>query len=237
MKPSEIYRNVSTYLVTHITVTIFWVFFRFANAMTVIGHKNVGQDRNTLLVSNHQSMIDSFLVGIFAFYPQSWLKPHLMPWNPAAVENFYKNPVLAWLADRWRCVPVKTGRRDLRALHRMIQLMPTGVMTVFPEARRTRTGDVGQGKPGAAMLILKTRPKVIPVAIDGMQDVLPIGHRIPRPLKRICVYYGEPLDYSEYLDKPVCAATAVELTERIMEQIREQHDALKRLRRRAGVSL
>ena len=86
------------------------------------------------------------------------------------------------------------------------------------------------------MLILKTRPKVIPVAIDGMQDVLPIGRRIPRPLKRICVYYGEPLDYSEFLDKPVSAETAVELTERIMEQIRVQHDALKRLRRRAGVS-
>lgn len=236
MKPSEIYRNVSTYLVTHITVTIFWAFFRFANSMRVFGRGRVGQDRNTLLVSNHQSMIDSFLVGIFAFYPQSWLKPHLMPWNPAAVENFYKNPVLAWLADRWRCVPVKTGRRDLRALHRMIQLMPTGVMTVFPEARRTRTGDVGSGKPGAAMLILKTRPKVIPVAIDGMQDVLPIGHRIPRPFKRICVHYGEPLDYSEFLDKPVSAATAVELTERIMEKIREQHEVLKRLRRRPGVS-
>src|SRR3989441_6701928 len=64
---------------------------------------------------------DSFLVGLAAFYPQSWLKPQLIPWNPAAAENFYKNPLLAWLADNWKCIWVREGRHDLHALHRMIR--------------------------------------------------------------------------------------------------------------------
>src|SRR3989442_4191605 len=94
-------------------------------------------------------MLDSFVVGLAAFYPQSWLKPHLIPWNPAAAENFYKNPLLAWLADNWKCIWVREGRRDLHALHRMIQVLPRGVMTVFPEGTRSRDGSGGPGRPVA----------------------------------------------------------------------------------------
>ncbi|OLD58720.1 MAG: hypothetical protein AUI33_17305 [Ignavibacteria bacterium 13_1_40CM_2_61_4] len=157
----------------------------------VIGRRNVGEERNTLLLSNHQSMLDSFLVGLGAFYPQSWLKPQLIPWNPAAAENFYKNPLLAWLADNWKCIWVREGRRDLHALHRMIQVLPRGVMTLFPEGTRSRDGAVGPGRPGTGLLILATRPRVIPVAIDGMRAVLPIGRYLPRGLARDAAYAGD----------------------------------------------
>src|SRR6059036_2916705 len=137
-------------------------------------------------------MLDSFLVGLAAFYPQSWLKPRLIPWNPAAAENFYKNPLLAWLADNWKCIWVREGRRDLHALHRMIQVLPHGVMTLFPEGTRSRDGAVGPGRPGAGLLILATRPRVVPVAIDGMRAVLPIGRYLPRIFKRIACPSARP---------------------------------------------
>ena len=53
------------------TVTLFWVLFFVFNRTVVIGRRNVGEERNTLLLSNHQSMLDSFLVGLGALYPQS----------------------------------------------------------------------------------------------------------------------------------------------------------------------
>src|SRR5256886_11327968 len=84
---------VTSYVVTNVTVTLFWLVFFVFNRTVVIGRRNVGEERNTLLLSNHQSMLDSFLVGLAAFYPTSWLKPQLIPWNPAAAENFYKNPL------------------------------------------------------------------------------------------------------------------------------------------------
>ena len=73
---------VTSYVVTNVTVTLFWLVFFVFNRTVVIGRRNVGEERNTLLLSNHQSMLDSFLVGLAAFYPASWLKPQLLPWNP-----------------------------------------------------------------------------------------------------------------------------------------------------------
>lgn len=220
----------TSWLVTNTTVTIFWVFFHILNRTTVIGRENVGTRPNTLLLSNHQSMIDSFLVGLEAYYPRSWIRPHLLPWNPAAVENFFKNPVLAWLANNWRCIPVRPGRRDLHALHRMIRALPDGVMTLFPEGTRTRDGSVGRGRPGAGMLILATRPRVIPVAIEGMNEVLPPGTTVPRLFRRIHVRYGPPVDYSEFVDRPRNRETAQALVDKVMETIRTQHAELRRIR-------
>src|SRR5438874_8314215 len=221
---------VTSYVVTNVTVTLFWLVFFVFNRTVVIGRRNVGQERNTLLLSNHQSMLDSFLVGLAAFYPASWLKPQLLPWNPAAAENFYKNPLLAWLADNWKCIWVRQGRRDLHALHRMIQVLPHGVMTLFPEGTRSRDGAVGPGRPGPGLLVLAARPRVIPVAIEGMQDVLPIGRYVPRVFKRICVSFGPPVDYAEFVTLPRTRETAQSLVDRIMEAIQIQHAELSRRR-------
>jgi 1-acyl-sn-glycerol-3-phosphate acyltransferase len=217
---------LTSYLVTNVTVALFWVLFFVLNRTTVIGRRHVGRARNTLLLSNHQSMLDSFLVGLAAFYPQTWLKPYLLPWNPAAAENFYKNPILGWLADHWRCIWVREGRRDLYALHRMIEALPGGTMTVFPEGTRSRDGSVGRGRPGAGLVILATRPRVIPVAIDGMQHVLPIGCYRPRLFQRITVSYGAPVDYRDFLALPRTRETAQALIDRVMAAIRTQHAEL-----------
>lgn len=218
---------LTSYLVTNLTVTVFWVFFFVLNRTTVKGRKNVGTARNTLLLSNHQSMVDSFLVGLAAFYPRSLLQPHLLPWNPAAAENFYRTPILAWLADNWKCIWVRPGRRDLHALHRMIQVLPTGVMTLFPEGTRTRDGSVGRGQAGTGLLILATRARVIPVSIEGMRDVLPIGTSIPRLFKRITVTYGAPVDYADFLSQPRTRETAQALIDRVMAAIRAQLEEIR----------
>jgi len=225
---------ITSYVVTNVTVTVFWVFFFVLNRTTVIGRRHAGEERNTLLLSNHQSMLDSFLVGLVAFYPQSWLKPHLIPWNPAAAENFYKNPILAWLADNWKCIWVREGRHDLHALHRMIEVLPCGVMTVFPEGTRSRDCSVGPGRPGAGLLILATRPRVIPVAIDGMQNVLPIGRHVPRLFKRIFVSCGPPVDYEEFLAMPRTRETAQAVIDHVMVAIQAQHAELRRRRTHGG---
>src|SRR5256714_11170651 len=217
---------VTSYLLTNLTVTVFWLFFFVLNRTTVKGRKNVGTEPNTLLLSNHQSMLDSFLVGLAAFYPRSWIQARQVPWDPAAAENFYRPPILAWLADNWKCIWVQPGRRDLHALHRMIQVLPHGVMTLFPEGTRTRDGSVGPGQAGTGLLILATRARVIPVAIEGMREVLPIGSSVPRIFKRIPVTYGRPVDCAEILAPPRTRGTAQGLVDRAMAAIRAQHDEL-----------
>jgi len=221
---------VTSYVFTNISVGLLWIYFRVLNRTTVLGREHVKGERNTLLVSNHQSMIDSFPVSIFALYPQSWAKPHLIPWHPAAEENFFKKGLVRWMSTHWRCIPVRQGRRDFTALNRMMEVLPGGVLTLFPEGTRSRDGSVGKGRPGAGFVILGTQPKVIPVAIDGMQDLLPIGRKMPGMFKRIYISYGKPVDYSDLLTEPRGRVTAQAIVDRVMESIQGQLRELRELR-------
>ncbi len=229
---SNILWHVTSYLVTNITVTLAWIFFHVLNKTIVLGRRNIGDQPNTLLLSNHQSMIDSLPVGMEAFYPKSWIKPWLVPWHPAARENFFRNRFIAWWSTHTRCIPVRPGRRDLHALHKMKEVLPKGTIILYPEGTRSRTGEVGDGRPGAGLLILATRPRVIPVAIDGMQDVLPIGKIIPRIGKRIYVKYGPPFDYSRFLDRPRTRETAQAIVDEVMDVIRREHAEIRAMRHR-----
>jgi 1-acyl-sn-glycerol-3-phosphate acyltransferase len=182
---------VTHYFITNLLFTLGLIYFRLLNNTIIIGNKTVPQAPNTLLLSNHQSMIDSALVGLCAYYPASLLRPSLIPWNPAAEENFYRNPVLAWQADNLKCIPVKRGRKDLKAIFKIAEALRTSPLKLFPEGTRSRTGTIGKGRPGAGFLILQTWPTVVPVCIDGMDKVLPIGSLFPRFFKQIYIYYGQ----------------------------------------------
>lgn len=219
------------WLVTNLTAFLGVILFYVLNRTVVVGRDGVPEGRNILLLSNHQSMIDSWLLGICAYYPQSWWKPYLLPWNPAAEENFFDNPVLAWFSDQWKCIPVREGRRDYRALFRMTRALEDGVMILFPEGTRTRDGRIGRGRPGAGLVALATHPTVVPVTIDGMHRVLPVGAVLPRIGHRIHVRFGEPLEYDDLMDRPRDKETAQELVDRAMERLRH---GLRQIREREG---
>jgi 1-acyl-sn-glycerol-3-phosphate acyltransferase len=219
---------VTSYVVTNACVFVFWIYLFVFNRTRIVGRHNVGEANNTLLLSNHQSMIDSFLVGMGAYFPQALWKPRLIPWNPAAEENFFKTPLLAWLADNWKCIPVRRGRRDIHAVHRMSQVLPHGTMVLFPEGTRSRTGSVLEGRPGVGLVALATRPRVIPVAIEGMNRALPIGKVIPRIFQRISVSYGPPVDCTEFYEMPRTRETTQLLVDKAIGIIREQYEELRR---------
>jgi 1-acyl-sn-glycerol-3-phosphate acyltransferase len=211
---------VTQYFVTNVTVTLGYFFFCICHRTRVIGRENIPNEPNTLLLSNHQTLIDSFLVGLCAFYPWSWLRPFLMPWNPAAEENYYRTRLLAWLADNWKCIPIKEGRKDMGSLRRMALGLKTSPLTLFPEGSRSRDGSIGNARAGAGFLILLSKPHVVPVAIDGMDEILPVGAKFPRLFKRVTVRYGKPLDFSRLYRERKSKAVAEKIMEEVMDAIR-----------------
>jgi 1-acyl-sn-glycerol-3-phosphate acyltransferase len=230
-RPSRVVRHlwpITSYVVTTVTATVLWVFFFVFNRTVVRGREHVGDQRNTLLLANHQSMIDSFLIGLAAYYPKAIIKPHLLPWNPAAVENFFRGWLLGWLAYNWRCIPVREGRRDPRAIRRLVEVLKRGVVILYPEGTRSRDGSVGTGRPGAGVVALTTGARVIPVAIDGMSDVLPIGRTIPRIGKRIHVVFRPPLESPATPAEALGREEAQALVDHAMAGIREQLAAIRR---------
>lgn len=228
---------VTHYLITHFFVTVGWIFFKFFNRTIVIGKENIPFHTHTLLLSNHQSMIDSFPVGLFAYFPGSLIRPKLIPWNPAAEENFYRNPFFGWIADNWKCIPIKKGRKDLSAIYKMAEALETSPLILFPEGTRSRDGEIGKPHGGAGMLILETNPTVIPVCIDGMDKLLPIGSIFPKLFKRIYVYYGKPIDLSRF-----CSSgngkkkeTAHEIMNFVMATIRNMRTEIEAMKAEKGV--
>ena len=65
---------------------------------------------------------------------------------------------------------------------------------IFPEGRRRETGRIDAFQPGVGMLASRMQAPVVPVRIDGVDRVLPVGARWARP-GRVRVAFGEPLRF------------------------------------------
>ncbi|OGL47501.1 MAG: hypothetical protein A2W05_02980 [Candidatus Schekmanbacteria bacterium RBG_16_38_10] len=217
----KIFDGIISYILIITTISIAWILFRILNRTKIYGLENIPHKKNLLLLPNHLTMIDSFLVGTSAFYPEVITKPWLIPWSPAAEENFFNNPFLAWLSAKWKAIPVKRGRKDLEVLNRMIEILPEGTMINFPEGTRSRTGKLGNGRPGVGKLIYDAKPTVIPARIYGMDKVLPIGSYFPRIFKKISVVFGKPIDFSSFYSLPDEKETWLSISKKVMESIAE----------------
>ena len=102
-------------------------------------------------------MIDSFLIGAFAYFPRVLIQPELLPYHPAALENFFSGRIMSWMSRKWRCIAVKRGERDMYALSQMIKSLKGGTMIIFPEGTRSRTGRINPGRVGVGKLIHDTQ--------------------------------------------------------------------------------
>jgi 1-acyl-sn-glycerol-3-phosphate acyltransferase len=65
-------------------------------------------------------------------------------------------------------------------------------LVVFPEGGRTSTGELQPLMPGAFYVAIKAQVEVVPCALVGTYDVLPINtfHIHPGPVR---VVFGEPI--------------------------------------------
>jgi 1-acyl-sn-glycerol-3-phosphate acyltransferase len=172
------------------------------------------------------------LLVFTAFVPREIIQPSLLPWHPAAEENFFRNRFYAWVFTMLKCIPVRPGRRDLKAINRSTRALEEGTMILFPEGTRSRDGSIGRVRPGAGLVLLGTGATVIPVTITGMDRVLPIGALIPRVGNRVSVYFGRPIDYSDLADQPRSRETAQRVVDRVMDRVRFQRRVIERLERR-----
>jgi len=158
------------------------------------------------------------------------VKPYLIPWNPAGEEFFYQSAWQSWWSDQWKCIPVRRRRRDLGALNRMLHALKSGTMILFPEGTRTRTGNIEKGRPGAGVVILKDRPMVIPVTIDGLNEVLPLDARWPRIFKRIYIVFGKPIDYAPFLTDDASREASQAVVDHVMNVVSSQMEWIQDLK-------
>ncbi|MDX2007185.1 MAG: lysophospholipid acyltransferase family protein [Meiothermus sp.] len=156
---------------------------RFLFFLKVEGLENIPREGPVIIVSNHMSFVDPVLVGATV--------PRTLAYIARA--DMFKYPVLGWWMRAVNTIPLERGAGDLGAIKAAIRAIKDGkVFGIFPEGRRSRTGQIEPFKTGAAAIALRTDAVLVPMAIIGSDKAWPVGG-FPRPFRPIKVVFGEPI--------------------------------------------
>ncbi|MDA8233617.1 MAG: lysophospholipid acyltransferase family protein [Clostridia bacterium] len=166
----------------------------------VYGQENLPANGGVIIASNHVSNLDPVIMGCTFDRRVSYL----------AKEELFKNPIFGWYISKLEAFPIKRGAGDRGAIRESLKILESGrCFGIFPEGTRSRTGELQEGKAGAAMLALKAKVPVLPVGIKGSGQG-----------KNIIVRVGKPMYFDEYYDRKATKEDLEEITGRIMKEIR-----------------
>jgi len=131
------------------------------------GEKVTDPRRPYVVVSNHESFADMFLIS------------HL-PWEMKWIskEHFFRFPLVGWMMLMARDIKLVRGNKEsivsaMRGAHDRLD-KKVSVM-LFPEGTRTLDGELGLFKDGAFRLAIETGNPILPLAVTGSREAMPKG--------------------------------------------------------------
>ncbi len=180
-----------------------------------IGVENVPRTGALILAPNHFSQMDHFFVGLYLLRR----KVRFM-----AKSQMFGPPVLTYIYKHGGVFPVRRGHHDEKAIETALTILDQGEMLlVYAEGGRSRSGKLGEVKPGIGRIALESGAPVVPVAIHGSASVRR-WKRLRFP--KVTVQFGEPLSF------PVEATPdrdrQLEVAREIFAPVREMYGVLSR---------
>lgn len=162
-------------------------FHRVYAPITAYGTERVPLEGKVLIVGNHQSLLDPFILAITCprrlFY--------------AAKQEIFDIPVVGPAARRYGMFAVDREHLDISAAKIALRVLKQGkALVILPEGTRSPYPEVLPFTAGFVKVALHSCAPVIPTAIVGSRHVWPKHSKLPRP-GRIRVAYGEPMDLSQ----------------------------------------
>ncbi|HON06976.1 MAG TPA: lysophospholipid acyltransferase family protein [Verrucomicrobiota bacterium] len=140
-----------------------------------------------IIVSNHISYLDPFIVGAAINRRICYL----------CRESAFKWPIIGYLLKHWNAVPVDRAGRSPRGLKAILDRLKTGeAVMLFPEGTRTYDGNLQRAHPGVGLVAMQSQAPVLPVRIFGIWEAYNRNIRFPRP-KQVSVVFGNPITFSE----------------------------------------
>jgi 1-acyl-sn-glycerol-3-phosphate acyltransferase len=172
------------------------------------GIENLDSKATYVFVANHASYMD--IPALLSQLPQSF--------RFFAKKALYKIPFLGWHL-RWAGhLPVdrSNARNSLKSMSEGARVIARKHLSVllFPEGGRSPHG-LREFKEGAAYIAIKAGVPVVPVAIVGMRELLPMGS-IHLRSGQVIVRVGRPIPTTG-----LKLADRLRLTERLHAEIRE----------------
>lgn len=150
-----------------------------------------------LVVANHVSHLDPLV--LYSVLARRGRRPRFV-----ALEDLWAVPVVGWLLEHGRMIPVRRGEGAAPMVRRACAALAAGeVVVVYPEGTLASPGHHRPAGAGAGLLALEANCPVVPVA---MQGVPPYRGGVPRPRRPVQVRVGPPLDLARLAEVPARAA-------------------------------
>jgi 1-acyl-sn-glycerol-3-phosphate acyltransferase len=184
------------------------------------GQSNLPASGGVLLVTNHLSYLDVFVIGI----------PLRRRLNYVARSTLFV-PVLGALIRLLGGFPIQRDGMGASGLKETLRRLKWGgVVVLFPEGTRSIDGRVAPIKAGIAVLVKKARVPIVPAGIAGTFEAWPRGQRFPHP-HPIRTVYGPPIFQSE-----LAGMSTEDVTALLQSRIEDCHRiALEGLARDLGI--
>jgi 1-acyl-sn-glycerol-3-phosphate acyltransferase len=154
-------------------------------SLTVRGAENLRKHPVAVYASNHTSYMDTPV--IFASLP--------FQFRILAKKELWPIAFIGWYLDRSGQIPVDTANphATLSSLGVGVRALRSGMpLFVFPEGGRTEDGELRPFLSGAAYLAIRAQVPLVPIALHGVFDLLPIHTRHLYP-GALTLTVGEPI--------------------------------------------
>jgi 1-acyl-sn-glycerol-3-phosphate acyltransferase len=173
-------------------IVVFWYarlivlpMFRLIFGMRIEGLENIPRTGGILMIANHLHNFDPIILYATFIRP-----PRFM-----AKKEVFTIPVLGRMCIFFRAFPVDRGAADRAALRQAEQLLAAGkIVAIFPEGTRSVTGGMKEAYPGGAMIAVRSKAPILPVAIFGTETLPMNGEkgrgRLQRP--HVGIRIGRP---------------------------------------------
>jgi 1-acyl-sn-glycerol-3-phosphate acyltransferase len=177
------------------------------------GLDNIPSTGPVILASNHLSFIDSLFIPLL-------IKRRLVYLGKA---DYFDSWRTRWFVRACGVIPVRRegGSAAEDAIQTGIQALNDGnLVAIYPEGTRSPDGRLYRGKTGVARMALEAQVPVIPVAVEGTDEIMPIGMKFPRTIPgRVRVQFGRPLLFDRHYDQPKDRFVLRSVTDEIMYEI------------------
>ena len=150
-----------------------------------------------ILASNHLSFADPVLLAMAVHRAIGRRVRHMAKAEAVAV------PVFGVLLRDYGGFAVRRGRPDREAFRMARDVLAGGDwLGLAPEGTRSRSGVLGEPKPGVALLAVRSGAEIVPVAVWGTENLWPVGALLPRPGKTVHIRFGSPYRIAAGTDGP-----------------------------------
>ncbi|HEY1801584.1 MAG TPA: lysophospholipid acyltransferase family protein [Terriglobales bacterium] len=153
--------------------------------MKVTGLDKIDTSKPIVYAVNHASALDiPILYAFLPFHFRILFKSELLSY-----------PIIGWHLKRSGqiCINQQQPSRSAGNIRTALKVLKAGMpLVIFPEGGRTPDGEIKPFLPGTFFLAIKTQVDVVPVALVGTFDLLPMNtyHIKCRPLE---MRVGEPI--------------------------------------------